>query len=56
LGSWIATCAGSTASAYTHQRDGGASRNTANMVAFGSQKIDVGIEGSFSSNPSRAPA
>jgi hypothetical protein len=55
LDSWTAACAGRTASAYTHQRDTGTSRNTANMVAFGSQKIDVRIDGYFRRKPSSAP-
>src|SRR6187551_1139899 len=48
--------AGSTASAYSHQWRGGASRNTANIVAFGSQKMDVGSDGNLSAKPTWAPA
>ena len=55
---WIcaARWAGSAASAYTHQWRGGASMKTANIVAFGSQKIDVGSDAKVSAKPTRAPA
>ena len=47
--------AGTTAKTKIHQRRGGTSRNTANIVALGSQNSEVGSVGALRINPSCAP-
>ena len=39
----------------SHQRRGGTSRNTANIVALGNQNSDVGSVGALKANPIFAP-